>query len=69
MIQLIRVYKDGQVVTAEAYDHDERPIDHRHPYERCRCIPSPLWVKRMDELADEFEHDKITATAIYPSPK
>lgn len=69
MIILIRVYKDERVIAAEAYDHDERRPDHRHPLERCRCIPAPLWRQRMFELAHEFDHDKITETVIYPTSK
>lgn len=69
MIQLIRVYKDDRVVAAEAYEHDEYPVDHRHPAERCRCIPNPLWFQRYQTLKAETDHDKITVTPIYLSPE
>lgn len=66
MIQLIRVYdKDGRVIAAEAYDHDERPPNHR----QCRCIPDPVWRSREKELAyiHAGEYDKITVTSIHLS--
>lgn len=68
MIELLRVYdEDGFVVHAESYYHNEMPEDHRHPWERCRCLPAPLWQSRMTELKYEFPGHKITATSIYPS--
>jgi hypothetical protein len=71
MIQLLRVLdKDGRTIHAEAYDYNERAEDHRHPYERCRCIPQPLWKSRMSFLAAiEYKGFKVTATTIYPSRK
>jgi hypothetical protein len=63
MIILLRVYKDGRVIAAEAYDHDETPFIP--PHLRCRCIPSPTWRVRESELARELDHDKITVTPIY----
>jgi hypothetical protein len=59
--------KDGRVVAAEAYFHDEKPEDHRHPLERCRCIPSPTWQFRMTELKHENPGCKVTADPIYLS--
>lgn len=69
MIQLIRVYKDERIIAAEAYDYDERTPDHRHPMERCRCLPAPLWQSRMTLLAHEYPDCKVTVTPIYPSIK
>jgi hypothetical protein len=68
MIQLIRVYRDGLVIHAESYDRNERPVEHRHPLERCRCIPEPIWRVREYELRQQFKQDKVTVTTIYPTP-
>jgi hypothetical protein len=68
MIILLRVInEDGRVIHAEAYVHDERLVDHRHPYERCRCIPEPTWRVREYDLKQEFKSCKVTTTSIYLS--
>lgn len=67
MIILLRVYRDGLVIHAESYYPDEYPVDHRHPYERCRCIPTPLWKARVDYLRLQFKQDKVTVTQIFPT--
>lgn len=67
MIQLIRVYRDGLVIHAESYDHDEIAPDHRHPYERCRCMPSAIWQTRLSQLRDQFKDCKVTVDPIYLS--
>lgn len=69
MIQLIRVYRHGEVIHAEAYGHDEYPVDDRHPHERCRCIPTPLWRTREYKLTNTFPSCEITVTPIYPTTK
>lgn len=68
MIQLLRSYKDGRVVAAEAYDHDEFP-PLLPPHERCRCLPVPIWKSRMADLATFGGYDKVTVTSIYPVSK
>jgi hypothetical protein len=42
-------------------------VDHRHPYERCRCIPEPTWRVREYDLKQEFKSCKVTTTSIYLS--
>lgn len=66
MIQLIRVYKDGRVIHAETYDHDEYPPPLPE-HLRCRCMPLAIWQKRMKELRHEFPHAKVTVDSIYLS--
>lgn len=68
MIQLIRVYKDGRVVHAEAYDWDEYPPP-LPAHLRCRCIPQPVWRSRVTKLSHEADYDKITVDTIYPTPR
>ena len=67
MIILLRAFKDGKVVHAETYDHDEKPVDGRHPAERCRCIPDPLWRSRAHILAASGLYDHVTSDQIYRS--